>query len=102
MSFINNECKNIFADLVDLLHPLGVQLPPELIHSHHLSLQREQKKEKVLQQDRKKVRVSTSVKRSIDDEVRPHSKKKGKRKDANIHSRESLMDLIKSVRQHSD
>jgi len=36
----------VFAELVDILEPLEVQLPSQLLHSPHLSLQREQRKRK--------------------------------------------------------
>ena len=34
----------VFAGLVDVLQPLGVQLPSQLLHSPHLALQREGQK----------------------------------------------------------
>lgn len=92
VSFINNECKSIFADLVELLDPLGVSLPPQLTHSPHLSLQRQQRKTK----------LSRLEKGRDDDGPGPPSKKK-KTADINyMHSKEGLIDLIKSVRQCSD
>lgn len=36
----------MFAELVDILEPLEVQLPSQLLHSPHLSLQRERRKRK--------------------------------------------------------
>ena len=36
----------VFADLVDVLEPLGVQLPSQLLTSPYLTLQREQRKRK--------------------------------------------------------
>ncbi|KAL5482070.1 hypothetical protein EMCRGX_G022351 [Ephydatia muelleri] len=45
-TFINAENKGVFADLVDVLEPLGVQLPPQLLTSPYLALQREQRKRK--------------------------------------------------------
>ena len=89
VSFINNECKSIFADFVDLLDPLGVQLPSQLTHSPHLSLQREKRK-----------RTAPLVKTVKAEGGYPPSKKK--RRDSDFHSRESLMDLIRSVRQRAD
>ena len=38
--------KGVFADLVDVLEPLGVQLPSQLLTSPYLALQREQRKRK--------------------------------------------------------
>ena len=36
-------------ELVDLLEPMGVQLPSQLLHSPHLALQREKRKRKQAQ-----------------------------------------------------
>jgi len=46
ITFVNNENKSVFAELVDILEPLEVQLPSQLLHSPHLSLQRERRKRK--------------------------------------------------------
>ena len=88
VSFINNECKGIFADLVELLDPLGVQLPPQLTHSPHLSLQQER---------RQSHSTRRPLKRSEDAKSHLPTKKR-KLKDDYTHSKESLIDLIKSVR----
>ena len=45
-TFINAENKGVFADLVDVLEPLGVHLPSQLLTSPYLALQREQRKRK--------------------------------------------------------
>jgi len=39
----------VFVHLVDLLEPMGVQLPSQLLHSPHLALQRERTKRKQAQ-----------------------------------------------------
>lgn len=89
VSFINNECKGIFSELVELLHPLGVQFPPQLINSPHLKLQQEQRKR-------------TSSDSNTSSGARHKSTKKRKTDDTgNFQSQERLMDLIKSVKRHS-
>ena len=88
VTFINNECKSIFADFVDLLRPLGVQFPPQLINSPHLRLQEEQRKRKSSGTNKGGALHRSSKKRKlIDTEYCP--------------SQERLIDLIKSVKQHS-
>ena len=42
----------VFAELVDVLGPLGVQLPSQLLHSPYLTLQREQRKRRQASQGR--------------------------------------------------
>ena len=75
VTFVNNENKGVFADLVDVLQPLGVQLPSQLLHSPLLGLQREQRKRKMTSQCKQLPRA------------------KAKRK--NVHDRQQLMELIK-------
>ena len=90
VSFINNESKSIFAEFVDIVGGLGVHLPAELTHSPHLTLQREQRK-----------RTTPSVKASKAEATGYPVSKKSKGKEINYHNRDSLMDLIKSVRRQS-
>lgn len=58
VTFINAENKGVFADLVDVLEPLGVQLPCQLVSSPHLILQREQRKRKQEDQGSSKKRTA--------------------------------------------
>ena len=90
VSFINNESKSIFADFVDVVGDLGVHLPAELTHSPHLSLQREQRK-----------RTALSVRIDKAEATGYPASKKRKKKDTDYLSRDSLMDLIRSVRCQS-
>ena len=90
VSFINNESKSIFADFVDVVGGLGVHLPAELTHSPHLTLQREQRK-----------RTAPSAKTGKAEATGYPASKKSKKKETDYHSRDSLMDLIKSVRHQS-
>lgn len=45
--FVCVPISGVFVDLVDILEPLGVQLPSQLLTSPYLALQREQRKRKL-------------------------------------------------------
>ena len=76
---------------MDVVGGLGVLLPAELTHSPHLSLQREQRK-----------RTVPSVKTGEAEATGyPPASKKTKKRETDYHDRDSLMDLIKSVRHQS-
>lgn len=75
ITFINNENKGIFVDIVELFEPMKVTLPSELVSSRHLSLQRERRKRK---------------------NINDHDSHGGnKHQKLDYRNRETLMDLVK-------
>ncbi|KAK3730495.1 hypothetical protein QZH41_015699 [Actinostola sp. cb2023] len=55
LTFINNNNKRVFLDLIEALSPLGVTLPAELINSCHLQHQTGRKKQGVKRKERDEI-----------------------------------------------
>lgn len=55
MTFINNNNKNVFLDLIDTLVPMGVSLPSELTNSSYVSQLRSKKRQGIKRKERDEI-----------------------------------------------